>query len=198
MLKKDIDLFFGVVRKKSIGMSPFAKLRSLFSDGDEAFRQIDIEKGIFCSFLTYLVVVLATTSFTLILRLIIYYFSDLQMLWQEFTNTVLSNVVALLLVPFVITLIVHPLIFLLGGRGIAGTFKVIVYALVPYLILSLIPIVGQLSFALTLFIAGYGFMKIHGLTQFKAGLAVAIPFLVAYLAMNFVGLWLALNFGLGV
>jgi len=185
-------------KKRVRGLSALSKLKSLLTDGDIAFQEIIREKGIFCSFLTYLGVVIATTIVTLIIRLILYSMSDLQILWPDFTNNVLSNTIALLIVPFAATLIIHPLILLLGGRGgIAGTFKVIAYALIPYFIISLIPIVGQLSFVLTLMIAGYGFMRVHNLTQFRAGLAVAIPFLAVYLLMNVVGLWLAINFGLG-
>jgi len=176
--------------------SPVKKCLKLFTDASRAFDEIKYENNILPSLVLLFVVLLVTHLVTMLIQALAFAGSNFSELFPSiFGVGTLVAFLASVLFPFVITLLVHPFVVLFGGKDIMQTFKIIAYVLVPYVVFNLIPFIGNLFIMVTLFMAGYGLHRVHGLSQFKAGLAIAIPFVVCYVAYIIVGWQIALAFG---
>lgn len=178
-------------------VSVLRKILKLFTDAGTAFDKISEEKGIYISF-TVLACTLAIKHFIdLIVQVLLYNASQFKELFPEiFATNILMIFFATLMFSFVLTLVVHLFVFMFGGRGIANTYKIIAYSFVPFLILSLIPLIGQFSILITIFLVGYGLHRVHGLSPFKSGLSVGIPLILGYLIMQLIGAYILTTFGI--
>lgn len=175
---------------------PWQKCLLLFTDAGRAFDEIKYERTMLPSFGFLFVVLLVVHVATMLIQAFAYAGSGFSELFPEIFGTgVLVTFLAAVMFPFVITLIVHPFVIAFGGKGILQTFKIITYVLVPYVVFNMVPFVGNLFMMVSLFMLGYGIHRIHNLSQFKSGLAVAIPFIVCYVAVIIFGWQIALNFG---
>lgn len=170
------------------GMTTLRKFRLLFTDAGKAYDSIAKEKGITRSLITFFIVLLLVQALSLTIELLFFTVSEIPDLFPEFIvqNIILTFVISIL-IPFIITLIVHPLAMLFGARGIANTFKIIAYSLIPFIIFNIIPLIGQLSIIITIFLASYGMFRVHKLTPFKSALVIAIPLIAYFLTASVFG-----------
>lgn len=169
-------------------MNAPTKFRLLFTDAGKAYDAISKEKGVTVAFTTFFFVLLAVQAITTTIQLLLYSVSSLPDLWPDFAiqNIVLTFVMSII-IPFIMTLVIHPVALLFGARGIANTFKILTYSLIPFIVFNMIPVVGQLSLIISIFLASYGMFRVHNLSPFKSGLVIAIPLLTYYIAASIFG-----------
>lgn len=179
------------------GVGPIRKLLLLFTDAERAFDIIKKEKGVYLSLITYFLVLLITTTLMWAIRFLQSDANSLMDLtWGFFLQEGVMVFLVTLILPFVLAFIFHFFVFIFGGRGIANTWKIISYSMIPFLVLNLIPFVGSLSVIITLMLIGYGVSKVFGLSQFKSGLAVTIPVILFYGLSMLMGFYLVKMLGM--
>ena len=72
--------------------------------------------------------------------------------------------------------LIYPMVRAFKGEGsYTGTFKAFLYGLVPYNLISIIPIVGGLSIIYSIVLTIIGVKKLHNLSTGKATTAVLLP-----------------------
>lgn len=88
-----------------------------------------------------------------------------------------------------------------GFKGVGGyisTYNACTYSLVPFLMLSIIPLVGWLSFIYSLVLMVFGLSAYHGISKGKAVFAVLLPVIITlvllglfifYILFSLRGLW---------
>ena len=65
-----------------------------------------------------------------------------------------------------------------GSGSYTDTYNVIAYSLVPYAILSIVPLIGFLSFIYSIILMTIGFAKYHNISKGKAVTAAIIPLVI--------------------
>ena len=80
---------------------------------------------------------------------------------------------------FIYTGIIHFIIKLMGGSGrYSDTFNAGTYSLIPFIIISIIPIIGFISIIYSIVLMTIGLAEYHGISKTKACITALLPVLV--------------------
>jgi len=72
--------------------------------------------------------------------------------------------------------LIHALIIAFKGEGTySSSYNVYAYSMIPYLILSVVPMVGFLAIIYSIILMIIGLSKVHNLSKGKAALACLLP-----------------------
>ena len=84
-----------------------------------------------------------------------------------------------LIMTFVYSGLIHALIIAFKGEGTYfSSYNVYTYSMIPYLILSVVPMVGFLAIIYSIILMIIGISKVHNISKEKAALACLLPAVV--------------------
>ena len=87
--------------------------------------------------------------------------------------------ILILVSSFVNAFIMHLFVYLLGGRGYEKTYRVLVYANTPSMLLSWIPFINIIGFLWGIVNIIIGFTVVHKFSTGRAIAAILLPFVIA-------------------
>ena len=86
------------------------------------------------------------------------------------------SLIMLFLLTFVYSGLIHVLIIAFKGKEkYSGSYNVFTYSLIPYLILSVLPLVGFFAIVYSIVLMIIGLSKVHNISKGKAVLACLLP-----------------------
>jgi len=163
------------------------KIKLIFSSPNNFFSSIR-EPGIKDSFLLFLYAGLIAAALGIGLSYLFSAFSfgslgllgmtgfGYRMYSSIFSFVLLGAVLASL---FIYTGVVHFTARLMGGKGnYTDTFNACAYGLIPFLIITIIPLIGVVSIIYSIVLMTIGLEKYHGIPKAKAAISVILPFAV--------------------
>ena len=95
---------------------------------------------------------------------------------------------------FIYTGIMHFTINLMGGSGrYSDTFNACTYSLIPFLLISIIPIIGLISIIYSIILMTIGLANYHGVSKMKAAITALLPILIVGVIFVFFIIYLLSN-----
>ncbi|RLE45187.1 hypothetical protein DRJ22_04975 [Candidatus Woesearchaeota archaeon] len=176
-------------------MKIFNKLFLFLKNVPDAFQEINSEKGILSAFLISTSATITGCALNLLLAMILN--RKMFSLFIKTLNltTVFEPAAIAVILLFILTLIIHPILKLFKAKsGLATTYKIIAYSSIPHLLLMGLPFFSKWVFFLTAFLTIYGIKTLHKLTALKSFLVVLLLYFIYWIASLFVGKWLLLLF----
>lgn len=99
---------------------------------------------------------------------------------------------------FVFSGIVHTVVKIFHGKGsYVDSYNIVTYSLVPAAVLSLIPIIGILSFIYSIVLMTFGISIVHKIDKGKAVVAALMPMILLIGLVGFLVLWFFFAFAGG-
>ena len=157
------------------------KIKYIFSDPNVFFEKVKLEQGIKNSLLMYAIV-------GAFFSVISYAFSFGMMSMMSggygglggfgFLYSALPFVMLGigLIMTFAYSGLIHALIIAFKGEGTySSSYNVYAYSMIPYLILSVVPMVGFLAIIYSIILMIIGLSKVHNISKGKAALACLLP-----------------------
>jgi hypothetical protein len=155
----------------------FGRLKLLITQPHKLFQEVRRETSIVGGFEVFFLSSVLILSFQVLFLIFAPLFGKL-LKFPDIEFYLILNaglVIVSLIILFISSFAVHFFIKLYKGKqSYAATFNVLVYSLIPYIILSIIPIIGSLAIFYTLFLMVVGFMEVHKLRLYKAILSALL------------------------
>lgn len=157
------------------------KIKYVFSDPNLFFEKIKLEQGIKNSILMYAIVgaffSVISFAFTFgMISLMAGGYGGLGL--YGFFNPALPFVILIigLAMTFLYSGLIHAIMIAFKGEGTyTNSYNVYAYSMIPYLILSVIPMVGFLAIIYSIVLMIIGISKVHNVSRGKAALACLLP-----------------------
>lgn len=158
------------------------KIKYIFSDPNIFFEKIKSEQGIKNSILMYAIV---GAFFSVISYA--FSFGMMSMISGSYGSSIGSFGFFYFALPFVILIIglimaflysglIHTIMIAFKGEGTySNSYNVYAYSMVPYLILSVVPLIGFLAIIYSIILMIIGISKVHNVSKGKATLACLLP-----------------------
>jgi|TARA_Y100000310_G_C20642614_1_gene794810 hypothetical protein len=157
------------------------KIKYIFSDPNVFFEKVKLEQGIKNSLLMYAIV-------GAFFSVISYAFSFGMMSMMSggygglggfgffYSAMPFISLGIGLIMTFLYSGLIHALIIAFKGEGTySSSYNVYVYSMIPYLILSVVPMVGFLAIIYSIILMIIGLSKVHNISKGKAALACLLP-----------------------
>ena len=190
--KKDIDAALRFTKnEKNRTMQSFGfwdKLKYLFSNPNLFFEKIKGEKGITNALLAFLIIVLSADVVGYGMAYSIGLMMPYGNFFYGFPSSYLFGFYGLsyflaifgfllsLLISIIYSGIIHAIVIAFKGEGtFSDTYKVYAYSVIPFQILSLIPIIGLFSIIYSFILMVIGVSKLHNISKGKSALACLMP-----------------------
>lgn len=170
----------------STGQLPFLdKIKYVFTSPSTLFEGIRNERGIGTALLTLLGLTTVFSILGYIMNLTLHS-SDWGMYGQ---GTALYGFIFIpigilfgIIMGFVIAAIIHVFIKIFGGQAdFATTYRILAYSSIPSLMLSIIPLIGWLSFIYSLILDVMGISMLHSISKGKAVAAMLLPIVILFI-----------------
>lgn len=180
------------------------KLKYLFSNPNFFFEKVKSEDGIKNALLMYSIVGAFMASINFIFSFM--YLGYMGRMIGGYGEEIYSFLMPLyafggvavgIIITFLYSGLIHAIIIAFKGEGsYSDTYKVYTYSMIPFLILTAVPIVGYLSIIYSFTLMIIGISKLHNISKGKSALACLLPaifilgiliFLVIMLLMNIPG-----------
>lgn len=196
--KKDIDEMLSAARSKirptaqtsepqaNNDFNLLGKLKYLFSSPSTFFENIKGESaaialGVFAtasllSNILSILVSFTTPYFGFFGGLGLFSLSRSFSYWGGIWLSPLISTILSLTIAFIFAGMIHLLVKAFKGEGkTTDTFKVYAYSMIPYFIISIIPLIGFLSIIYSLILMIIGISKVHNISMGKAATACLLP-----------------------
>ncbi|MBI2129600.1 YIP1 family protein [Candidatus Woesearchaeota archaeon] len=163
------------------------KLKYLFSDPNLFFGIIKKEQGIKDSLIMYAIVSLFMTVVSSI-----FYFGLMSMIAGSLMSGGyfrlsgffmpafgVAGFIIGIIMTFLYSALVHVIVIAFKGKaGYSGTYNAYTYSMIPYLILSTVPLVGFLAIIYSFILMIIGVSEVQNISKGKAALACLLPLIV--------------------
>lgn len=176
------------------------RLKYIFSDPDLFFEMIKKEKGIKDSLIMYAIVSLFMTVVGLLFSFGLMgmmsgglmfggYFGFSGFFMSAFG---VAGFITGIIMTFLYSALVHVIVISLKGKaGYSATYNAYTYSMIPYLILSAVPLVGSLAIIYSFILMIIGVSKVQNISKGKSALACLLPLIVVlaiflFLIFNFI------------
>lgn len=151
------------------------KIKGVFTDPNSFFENVASERGIKNAFLFYLIISAFMMSVQMLSHLFFRYGSFGYMGFFG-TTLVLGLFIFGIIFSFIYSGIIHALVIAFGGkRGFSETYKACAYSATPYLLFSVIPLIGSLSIIYTFYLMIIGISKLQNISKGKSALTCLVP-----------------------
>jgi hypothetical protein len=159
------------------------RIKYLFTNPNLFFNAVKYEKGIKNSIITYLITGVLFSGIIFIFSFVIagFFGRDVWMLSSFF----LALPFLILILTFLFAGLIH--LIILGFKpqgGYKDTYNVYTYSMMPFLIFSLIPVIGYLSIFYSFFLMVIGISKVHDTSTPKAFLSCILPFVLIIISFS--------------
>lgn len=165
------------------------KIKKVILSPNEFFDAIKTEEGITQAFIYYAILSLIySILFGIFYFLMPTFLGPMPFGELGIAMIVISYVVGLISV-FIYAVITHIFTKIVGGNGnYSATFKSLVYASTPSLLLGWVPMIGVIFAIFSLYLMIKGISKLHGITMLRAFVAVfIIPLIIGIVIAMIVG-----------
>lgn len=168
------------------------KFKLLFSHPFEFFDNVKEENSIVGGFEMFFL----AAVFALLVQVVLLLALPLLTSWLNIADvgyfflTNAGSIIVSIVGLFISALVIHLFVMVFGGKGsFSGTFNVVAYSMAPYVLLSILPVVGLFAMFFTAFLLVVGLMKVHSMNGFKAVFSVLIPLVIFMIAFIMFVLW---------
>ena len=170
-----------MVINKNVEFGFWDKIKYIVSDPNLFFERVKLEQGIKNSILMYAIVgaffsvISYAFSFGMMSMISRGYggLGEFGFLYSALPFVMLG---VGLIMTFIYSGLIHALIIAFKGEGTySSSYNVYAYSMIPYLIFSVIPMVGFLAIIYSIILMIIGISKVHNISKGKAALACLLP-----------------------
>ena len=172
--------------KKNVDFGFWDKIKYIFSDPNLFFDRVKSEKGIKNSLLMYAIVALFFSVINFALQFGLtgrgpMIFGHLISFSYLIATSPFANLTLGLIIAFAFSGLIHALIKAFKGKGTySNSFNIYAYSMIPYLVLSVIPLIGFFAIIYSFILMIIGLSKVHDVSKGKAAVACLLPAIVVF------------------